>query len=410
MMHQKPILMKKLSSVLLVLVSFFGYSQSYKGVITDVKESGLHAITLAPEVRAAAQNDLRFLRILDGNSNQVPYVIKDGQKTAQKYQPFAILSKEQFQDSVTTLVIHNEKRKEISQFTLQIENTALTKMYSISGSNEGNLWFGLVEKETLSNLVAAKGTSVSRSISFPANNYPFLRIVFDDKKSLPLNILAVGIAETQLIPDQFVEVGAFTYKIVEDKVRRVTKIHFTANQSFQVDALSFTIKSQYFKRNASIIANRTENVKKRSRTYQEKLGAFNLNSEKDRTFYLDAINEKEFTVEIKNQDNQPLIIEAVRVLQKPIVLLSKLTSNEKYQVIIDTTLSKPNYDLKNFIAENSGVLPEASISNFTKREFKKAVTSDETFWQTNLFMWMCIVIGGGIVAYFAFGLLKDMKE
>jgi hypothetical protein len=410
MTRQKPIPMKKTVSFIALLVCSFGYSQNYTGAINGMKESGLHQITIAPEVRAVAQNDLRFLRILDGNNNQVPYVIKDGQKTAQNYQPFAILSKEQLQDSVTTLVIHNEKRKEISQFTLQIENTALTKKYSISGSNEGKLWFGLVEKETLSNLVAAKGTSVSRSISFPANNYPFLRIVFDDKKSLPLNILAVGIAETQLIPEQFVEVEAFTYEIVEDKVRKVTKIHFTADQSFQVDALSFAIKSQYFKRNASIIANRTEKVKKRSRTYQENLGAFNLNSEKDRTFYLNAINEKEFTVEIENQDNQPLIIEAVRVLQKPIVLLSKLTSNEKYQVIIDTTLSKPTYDLANFIAEESGVLPEASISNFTQEVARKTAPLEKSFWQSSLFMWMCIVIGGGIVAYFAFGLLKDMKE
>ncbi|WP_432671796.1 hypothetical protein [Flavobacterium sp. SM2513] len=401
--------MKKLSNVLLVLVSFFGYSQSYKGVITDVKESGLHAITLAPEVRAAAQNDLRFLRILDGKSNQVPYVIDMRQNQSEKYQSFAILSKEQLQDSITSLVIQNEKRKQISQFSLQIENTSLTKSYSISGSNDGKQWFGLVQNQALSSLIAAKGTSVSRSIDFPANNYPFLRIVFNDRKSLPLNIIAVGIAETQLIPEQFVEVTAFTYKIEEDKVKKLTKIHFTANQSFEVDALSFTIKSDYFDRRASLTATRTEKVKKRSRTYQESLAQFNLNSKKDRSIYFNAINEREFTVEIENQDNQPLLIDAIRVLQKPIVVLSKLTEQEKYEVIIDTTLSVPAYDLNNFIAEESGVLPKAKIANFTKLESKKTAPLEKSFWQTNLFMWLCIVVGGGIVGYFAFGLIKDMN-
>jgi hypothetical protein len=409
-MLQKQIPMKKIVSLMVILVSFFGHSQNFKGEINDVKQSGVNQIKIAAEIRAVAKNDLRYFRIIDRANNQVPYVIVDVYNKRESYQSFAIISKENLQDSITSIIIQNEVKKEISQFSLQIANSALTKSYSVSGSNDAKEWFGLVENETLTNLIAAKGTSVTRTISFPANTYSFLRIIFNDKKSLPLNIKSVGIAKTQLIPDNFLEVTNFNYKISDDKDRKVTIIHFSADNSFQIDALAFDIKTDYFNRSATIAVKRKQEIKKRSLVYKENAAQFMLSSKKDKTIYFDAIDEKEFTVEIENQDNQPLAISAIRVLQKPVVVVSRLIQNEKYHVIVDTTLEKPNYDLGNFIAEKRVNLPEVRIVNFKKQEAKKIIHVEKSFWQTPLFMWICIASGGGIVAYIAFGLLKDMKE
>lgn len=409
-MLQKQIPMKKIVSLTVILVSFFGYSQNFKGEISDVKQSGVNQITIAPEIRAVAKNDLRYFRIIDRANNQVPYVIVDGHTSKESYQPFAIISKENLQDSITSIIIQNEEKKEVGQFSLQIVNSALTKSYSVSGSNDAKEWFGLVENETLTNLIAAKGTSVTQTISFPANTYSFLRIIFNDKKSLPLNIKSVGIAKIQLIPDNFLEVTNFNYKISEDKDRKVTIIHFLADNSFQIEALAFDIKTDYFNRSATIAVKRNQQIKKRSLVYKENVAQFMLSSKKDKTIYFDAIDEKEFTVEIENQDNQPLAISAIRVLQKPVVVVARLIQNEKYRVIVDTTLEKPNYDLGNSITEKRVNLPEVRIVNFKKLDTKKIIHVEMSFWQTNLFMWICIAFGGGVVAYFAFGLLKDMKE
>ena len=153
-----------------------------------------------------------------------------------------------------------------------------------------------------------------------------------------------------------------------------------------------------------------QKTKKRTTSSDETLAYFELNSKKDRNIYFNTIDEKEFTIEIENQDNQPLSISKIQVFQKPIVIVSKLKANEKYDVIIDSTYSKPTYDLENFIAETVANFPEVSISNFNKLNAEKAIQAEKTFWETKLFMWICIIIGGGVVAYFAFGLLKDMKN
>ena len=60
------------------------------------------------------------------------------------------------------------------------------------------------------------------------------------------------------------------------------------------------------------------------------------------------LNEKEFTIEIENMDNQPLEIQNIQLFQNPITIVSRLKANEKYEVVIDSTYSKPIYDLVNF--------------------------------------------------------------
>ena len=57
MIFKKQIPMKKIVSTLLILVSFFGYSQNYKGEINDVKQSGLNQITIDPNIRADAKDN-----------------------------------------------------------------------------------------------------------------------------------------------------------------------------------------------------------------------------------------------------------------------------------------------------------------------------------------------------------------
>lgn len=402
--------MKKLYSVLLICVSFIGLSQNFKGEIKDVKESGLHQITIAPKIRAVSNDDLSYFRILDSKKNQVPYAFASNQTQSESYNQFNILSKESILDSITSLVIQNESGKNIKQFSLKIENTSLSKTYSVSGSNDANEWFGLVDNQILSGLIGATGTSTAKTIHFPVNKYKYLRIVFNDKKSLPINILSVGIAEIQLIPEKLIEISDFSYKISENKDKKTTKIVFSAANNYQIDAIKFFVSTDYYNRNAKLTVKREERVKKRTTIYDEVLTNFNLNSKNSPIIYFNSIELSDFIIEIENQDNQPLSISNIQILQKPIVIVSKLKANEMYQVIIDTTYTKPSYDLESFVAETVVNLPEVVISNFEKVSVNEAKVTAKSFWQTKLFMWICIIVGGAVVAYFAFGLLKDIKN
>ena len=90
--------------------------------------------------------------------------------------------------------------------------------------------------------------------------------------------------------------------------------------------------------------------------------------------------------------------------------MANLKSTDSYEVIVDTSFSKPNYDLKNFEFENSKELKVLTVENFRKSTVVKKQNKEQKFWQTKWFLWICIAIGALAVIYFALGMLKDMKE
>jgi hypothetical protein len=411
MKHQNQNQMKKFSSIVVMFVSFFGFTQNYKGAIQKIKEDGLHQIVINPEIRASANENLGFLRIKDGKQNEVPYVIAfDSDKSWSTYVPFEIVSRNIIKDSITSIVVENKSNSKLNQILLKIANTSISKYYSISGSNDKDDWFGLVENQRLTAMNVTAATTVEKSISFPVNSYKYLKIDCNDKSTLPINILDIGQYKHHFLSQELIEIEGLNYTTVENKQRKVTQIVFPLDKNYQIDAISFNIKTELYVRDAKLIVNRERKIKKRTEKHEEVISTFQLNSKNNSVFYFDDLKEKELIIEIENKDNQALEIENIHLLQKPVYLISKLNANQNYQVFIDSTYSKPSYDLINFISDSIYNLPEAKITNFQKVVDDEINPKEKSFWKTQLFMWICIVLGGGIVAYFAFGLLKDMKN
>ena len=402
--------MKKISSIAAVCFTFLSFGQSHKGEIKGVKQTSLHQINIDPTIRAVAGEDLAHLRILDSKKNQVPYAFNNFNGELSRYIPFKVIAKNIIKDSITSIVVKNETGKKINQLNLKIRNTSLAKNYNLSGSNDNIEWFGLTANQTLADLNSANETSSENTIYFPANTYAYLRIDVKDKNSLPINIESIGIYETQFIPEKLIEIAEFTYKIIEDKQKKTTKVVFSAASNYHIDAIAFDIADEYFNRTAKLLLKRERKIKKRIMPYEEVSSYFDLSSKRDKIIYFNSLIEKEFTIEIENLDNQALIFSKIQLLQKPLVILAKLNANESYELIIDSTLKKPSYDLENFVSKINSNVPEASITNFNKIVTQKQNDNTKPFWQSQLFMWICILIVGAGVGYFAYSLLKDMKE
>lgn len=397
--------------IVTIFIYAFGFSQNHKGTIENVKEDGFSKILIDSKVRSASHDNLDYFRILDKNRNEVPYVVFDNSnRNDMLFEKLEIINKSSINDSISSFVINNYNEKFNGVLALEISNSKISKQYSISGSNDQKKWFGLVANGMLSDLNNENGTSVEVVIPFPSNNYKFLKIEFNDKKSLPINILKIGYLKGEQKAIESSTLNDFKYKILENKKDKKTIITFSAENFQKVDGISFDIKTNLFLRNARILVNKTIKVKKRIENYQEEISSFDLNSNASNSFQFNGFFEKEFTLEIDNQDNQPLEFSKIELLQNSLYVISDLKTNEKYEVSIDSTLTKPQYDLDNFIKESKIDYPKTTISNFTKIASEKENTSEKPFWQSKAFMWICILFGIAIIGYFAIGLLKDIKE
>lgn len=403
--------MKKLISLIPILIAGFSLAQSYQGKINKVSENGLHQILLTPEVRSASQNNIDFLRIFDAKNNEVPYVFYEGKSSNSSSKNFTIISKTAIPNIATSIIISNENALNIDHLILKIANTDVEKKYNISGSNDQKEWFGLVGNQKVIGLNDAGENFVERDFAFPLNNYKFLKIDFIDKNSLPINILGASLEENHSVHQSKIELQNFIQKIETDKKLKQTKITITFPNPQVIDCIGFEISApSYYLRDAMILINKSRVYKKSTENYIENISAFQLNSKSENRFDVQSFFAKEFIIEIDNQDNPALEINKINLFQSPVSILTDLKSNENYTLKIDSTWSAPQYDLANSGIDFNQNYPTATISNLEKIEQSKSKETAKTFWQTPLFMWICIVLAVAIIGYFAVGLIKDMNR
>jgi hypothetical protein len=222
--------------------------------------------------------------------------------------------------------------------------------------------------------------------------------------------MKVGVYQSEINYVNQLELTNFKQTITTNKVQKKTQITIRFQSPQVISKINFDIRSDLYFRNARILVNKSRKIKKRTENYQEEISSFVLNSKTNNQFILDDFFEKEFIIEIDNQDNQPLEINKISLFQSPEYVLTNLKSNDNYEIIIDSTLLKPNYDLQSFEFENSKELKVLTIENLKKSKQVKAQSQEQKFWQTKWFLWICIAVGGLAVIYFALGMLKDMKE
>ena len=403
--------MKYKFALLLIFIAYQGFAQNYSGTLSTLNQEGLHLILLNPEVRSAINSNTNFFRILDANKNEVAFVnYKPKNENKLDFVALPIVSKRVLKDSLTSIQIENSRKRSLNNVVVVIANTSVVKNYNVSGSNDGENWFGLVQNQQLNNLNSEKEKEVEKTISFPLNNYSFIRIDLFDKQSLPINVLKVGVYQSEINYVNQLELVGFTQKIISNKEKKKTQITIQFESPQVISKINFDVRSDLYFRNARILVNKSRKIKKRTDNYQEEISSFVLNSKTNNQFILDDFFEKEFIIEIDNQDNQPLEISKISFFQSPEYVLANLKVADNYEVIVDTTLSKPNYDLQNFEFENSKELNVLTIENFKKATIVKAENQEQKFWQTQWFLWLCIAIGGLAVSYFALEMLKDMKE
>ncbi|MPT31800.1 MAG: hypothetical protein E2600_09055 [Chryseobacterium sp.] len=410
-MKTKNQTMKKLISLIPILIASFSLAQSYQGKINKVSENGLHQILLSPEVRSASQNNIDYLRIFDAKNNEVPYVIYEGKSSNFSSNNFTIVSKTAVPNVATSIIISNENALNLDHLTLKIANTDVDKKYNISGSNDQKEWFGLVINQKVIGLNDAGENFVERDFAFPLNNYKFLKIDFIDKNSLPINILGASLEESHSVNQSKTELKNFSQKNETDKKLKQTRITITFPNPQVIDGISFEISSpSYYLRDARILINKTRVYKKSTENYVENISAFQLNSKSKNRFDVQSFFAKEFIIEIDNQDNPALEINKINLFQSPVSILTDLKLNENYILKIDSTWSAPQYDLANSGIDFNQNYPVATLSNLEKLEQSKSKETVKTFWQTPLFMWICIVLAVAIIGYFAVGLIKDMNK
>ena len=406
--------MKTNKSLLLVLaVNALFAQENTTAKIEAVTKNGLHKIILTPEIRSFSKEDLSDFRIFDSNQKEVPYSIltENHEQLRSRFIPFEVLSKVLVPRKNTSLIVANPQ-KTIDQIVLSISNTDITKPYSISGSNDQKEWFGLVNNSQLTPIQNTQTTSDFKTVFIPLNSYRFLKIILDDKKTLPIDVLQIGQFTTEVLSNSKQEIVAKSIQTSQLPSQKKTQIHIVFEQPQVVNQIAFEISNpSLFQREARLYQNTKQEVKHKITTFQESLFEFELNSDTKNSFIIPQLFQKELFIEIENQDNQALEFSKIRFFQSPITILADLKANENYTIKTgNPKWNTPHYDLENFINKINTALPIAVIGKIEHPTAKETKSKNQSVWQQAWFMWVCISFVGLILLYFSTQLVKDMKK
>ncbi|MFH6987327.1 hypothetical protein ACHRVW_06230 [Flavobacterium collinsii] len=405
----------KLNKFILLLffanLSFGQYQTT--GKIKPISEKGFHEIVLSPEIRSYSKQDLSDIRLFDSKGNEVPYFIQTPKNnTINTFEEYTITSKTATPKKQTSVIIAIPSDKNHNQISLFIANSDVEKRYTVSGSDDQKEWFGISNTQILDELSSASETSVIKTITYPLNTYRYLKIDFDDQKTLPVNILKAGNFTNQIHQRYLEEITSGKSTVTENHSKKETQIHVLFDAPQIINQISFEItKPTYYNRKVVLYKKGKRQLKRKSIETEEEIATFELNSNVKNTFAISEIFEKELFIKIENNDNPPLSILKVKFSQNPVSMVAELNLNENY--ILKTgnkSMTAPDYDLsafKNNIASN---LPQTFVYAIQQKATVKNQTQTKSFWQQSWFMWLCILLGGATILFFTTSLVKDLKK
>jgi len=414
-MKTSPMKQMKLNKFILLLfltqLCFGQYQTTAK--LKKVSESGFHEIILSPEIRSHSKQELSDIRIFDSKRNEVPYFFLNNKNIPSNiFQEYMIISKIAVPKKNTTVIIEITPQQKNNQLCLYIANSNSEKKYTISGSDDQKDWYGISDSQTFSDLNSREETYVVKTISYPLNTYRYLKIEFDDRKTLPVNVLKAGNFTIGIQADQFTEITAKKAITTENHSEKETQIHVLFDTPQSINKIVFEIsKPTYYSRKAILYKKVKRELRRKSQIYDEEIISFELNSNTKNTFTIPELFERDFYIKIENQDNMPLTIAAVKYYQKPISIVADLNANEQYTIKTgNKNGTAPEYDLSSFKNKITTSLPQASIYDLKQVTAARKPIINKSFWEKPWFMWVCIVIGGIAILFFTASLVKDLKR
>lgn len=316
---------------------------SYRAELDTVRQAGWYKITLMPDLLAKCKEDLSDLRIRDSAGNPVPYVERSDLPvfTTENFSAFPILSNAQLVDSFTELVVGNTSTGNISSLLLVMKNVNAHRSAILSGSDDREKWFVIREHIELQEAGSDTADHFVQSISFPSSNYRFFKLILEDKGLLPVNILRIGITSRSLTIGKYLGVP-FPALVQKDSSDKHSYITLQYRDRYRIDKLNLLLQGPpLFKRSVRVY----DRGKNGDRFIAEAVLSPGMTS-----FSIPSVKTNSLLLDIANEDNKALLVQAVQTAQLNHYLLAFLQPGYGYSLLAGNEHAQaPEYDLKYFV-------------------------------------------------------------
>ncbi len=377
---------------------------SYKAAIAPVEKDGVYSIALPPELLMRLRDDYGDIRVFDSTETEIPYIIyrEEAISRSNLFHDYHIIRNSTEKDK-TVLILENALKKPISNVCIVIRNSDVRKTAELSGSDDAQTWYAIRNNYVFESIYSDTHTAETMQISFPLSDYRYLRLEINDKKSSPLNIIQAGYYDLQSEEGKYTEIsgGAFSQRLSEKNKNTLATIEFT--QPVRIDKIILAGDMQvFFRRNVSI------SVVSDARQYAPITYQVQnvLTSSEETVITTFPLKVKRLEAEVMNGNDTPLMLSKVKLYQLNTYIVMNLKKNTAYSVFFgDPGKVQPVYDI---VHKKDELLKSAVPGNLhAVIELPKKTPG---FFGSAYFLWITLIVVGGLLGYFSVTMIKDMKK
>lgn len=389
--------------MLLMPVKSFCQQFAYSAKLSNITENRFYSISIQPALSAHLDASLKDLRIINNHGTAVPYIINSTLPALKghNFQALPITENSVKDSGRSHLVLENTSKQDIDGIALVIRNATVSRMAKISGSDDGKSWFTIIENFNFTGGQFSDSTSFILNLQIPKSNYRFFRIIIDNLKNDPLNIIEAGTYSAAaysnwLMTSSTTNLLSFVNPepqfFQKDSSDGYSYIRVVQQAPYHINTISIEVKSpRFYRRNMQVIVG--------NYSYDFLLIA-------SEQYSLPRFAAKEFIIRVFNGDNPPLLISGITTYQEKKQVIAYLEAGQQYSLLMgNASVEAPVYDLEHFRDSIANVYPlnyepvQANIQSISNRKSN----NDLTLWS--------IIIGVlALLSFFTWNLTRELKR
>ncbi len=342
--------LRQMNNRIFLILSLLGCSHlvcaqktfQYQALSGKIDITGFYKISLLPGFISKSKDDLSDVRLVGPDDRFVPYVFDNNlpQVEKEKFIGFRQVTDTLTSDTSNSFVIESSEKKPITALWVKLKNTAVTRLINLSGSDDLKKWYAIEENIPLQQSSQSNDGSYFQSLSFPASNYRYLKLLVNNRNKAPLKFLAAGeyISASTSSPLYW----PISFRTAAKKtVNKRTYVTLQLKENYLINRIHISISNpHYYKRELSIY--------QMDSLGRHLIATAELNSNNQDDIILSA-KTSGLELQIENGDNQPLTIDDVKIYQAGRYIISHLEKGKMYRLLTgDTAAKAPEYDLRFF--------------------------------------------------------------
>jgi hypothetical protein len=310
-----------------------------------LQQTGLVKIALPSALLANARPGLEDLRIVDPMGNEVPYVLdrpRPMPRESRRVKSFAV----QLKDQTTVITVETGLDLPLDAISLESPAADFLKAVRVEGSSTGQSWQALASGQPW----FRRGAASQSLLKFPTQDWKFLRLTIDDRRSEPVPVTGALVHAAASEPTPFEAIAVEIAEQIENPGQTRMTLRFeTANLTLAW--LELDCADPLFTRRMTAALQEVTESEIREQPIAEtvvyRLAVENQTASSNLILSLERhIPSRDLIVLVQNDDSPPLRIRSIKAMSRPVYAVFSVSAAGIYQFYCGhATVAAPRYDV-----------------------------------------------------------------